>query len=129
MKEELRKILDLIEQDRITAAQAAELIEAMGIESEQPEKPRQQTRRTLRVLLMSAGGEKVNVKLPVGLLRSGLDIGKHFASASGKSKETLNNLDWDQLTTTVDQMLEDGTTGEIVNIAKPSGERILILLE
>ena len=92
MKEELRKILDLIEQDRITAAQAAELIEAMGIEDEKPDKPRQQTKRTLRVLLMSASGEKVNVKLPVGLLKSGLDIGKHFASASGKSQEILTRL-------------------------------------
>lgn len=128
MNEELRKILDLVEQKKITAAQAAELLEAMGLEeTSKPVAPPR--KRYLRVMVLSSDGDKINIKLPVSILRSGIDIGRHFGAVSGEGKEALQHLDWDSVMTMVDQMIEDGSTGEIVNVASADGDKVLILLE
>ena len=130
MNEELRKILDLVEQKTITAAQAEELLEAMGLEDEAkapPVKPQQ--KRFLRILVLSADGDKINIKLPVSILRSGIDIGKQFGNIKGEAQESLNSLDWGSVMVMIDQMIDDGSTGEIVNINSADGDKVLILLE
>ncbi|MDW7657789.1 MAG: hypothetical protein SCM11_11530 [Bacillota bacterium] len=129
MNEELRKILDLVEQKTITAAQAAELLEAMGLEDEAKAPVKPKSKRLLRIIVLSADGHKINIKLPVSILRSSIDIGKHFGAVSGEGKDTLNNLDWDNVITMVDQMVDEGSTGEIVNINSANGDKVLILLE
>lgn len=129
MNEELRKILELVEKGTITAVQATELLEAMGLENEAKAPVKPQPKRFLRIMVLSADGDKINLKLPVSILRSGIDIGKQFGSIRGEAQESLNNMDWDSVMTMIDQMIDDGSTGEIVNINSADGDKVLILLE
>ena len=129
MREELRKVLDLIEQKTITAAQAAELLEAMGVDEDRPIPLRPDKKRLLKVDVLSADGDKVDIKVPVSLLRAGMGMGKNFAMSSSHDNEAMKQLDWDDLMTSVEQMIEDGDTGEIVTVNSANGDKVRIWLE
>jgi hypothetical protein len=129
MKEELRRILNLVEQKIITAEQAAELLEAMGIEEEKPSHDAPPPKRTLRIMVNSASGDTVNLKLPESVLRSGFHIGQKIARTSGSESEAMNGVDWDDLIKTANQMIDEGTTGELMNINSANGDQVKIWIE
>lgn len=132
MKDELKKVLDMVELGKITSAQAAELIEAMGMGDVQSSpattKP---AKRMLKVHVISAGGDKVDAKLPVSLLKAGIGIGKSFvvSGAEGTNNEALKQLDWDQMMVAIDQMIEDDELGEIVTVNSAGGDTVKVWLE
>jgi polyhydroxyalkanoate synthesis regulator phasin len=82
MNEQRRQILQMLAEGKITAEEAERLIDAL--EREQPESPqgaapRQKSRRRyLRVLVMddsgSEGPSRVNVRVPLQLLRAGVRL-------------------------------------------------------
>jgi len=41
----------------------------------------------------------------------------------------MKNVDWGQLSSSVNQMLDDGSVGEIINIESDNGDKVLIWLE
>ncbi len=128
--EERMRILMMIQEGKISAAEGARLIEAL---EESSDKPSPTTTRPSRV---SAGGRKpqylrvmvtdtdtgksrVNVRLPVSLIDSGLRMGARFApEIEGLNMEDLNA--W----------LSSGETGQIVDIFdEDDGEHIEVFLE
>lgn len=132
MKEEIRKVLEMVEQGKISSAQAGELLEAMGLEDDAaPEVPVRKTeqKRLLKISINSADGDKVDVKVPISLLQAGMGIGKNFAASAGQDNPAMKDLDWDQLMIAVNQMVEDGTSGEIVTVDSADGDHVKIWLE
>lgn len=130
MKEELKKVLELVEQGKITSAQGAELIEAMGIgDSPASGTPAPAMRRMLKIHVISGKGDKVDVKLPVSLLKVGMGFGKAYAVKAGGENEALKQLDWDELMVAVNQMIEDNELGEIVTVTSADGDTINVWLE
>lgn len=130
MKEELKKVLELVEQGKVTSAQAAELIDAMGITDEQSMAVSAKTaKRMLKIHVISKDGDKVDVKLPISLLKAGMGIGKTFAVSAGGDNEALKQLDWDQLMLAINQMIEDDELGEIVTVDSADGDNVKIWLE
>ena len=128
--EERMRILMMIQEGKISAAQGARLIEALEESSEKPGPP------TTRPSHVSAGGRKpqylrvmvtdtdtgksrVNVRLPVSLIDSGLRMGARFApEIEGLNMEDLNA--W----------LSSGEMGQIVDIFdEDDGEHIEVFLE
>lgn len=130
MKEEVRKVLEMLEKGQLNAGQASELLEAMDAFGEQDNaKPAAVKRRNLRIKVNSSDGTKVNVKVPASLVSAGVNIGRYFTDRGGEGNEALKDLNWDELATAVTQMLEDGDIGEIVNIESEDGDNVNIWLE
>ncbi len=130
MKEEIRKVLEMLESGQLNADQAAELLEAMDAFDERRDtKPPLVKRRTLRIKVSSADGDTVNVKVPAALVSAGVSIGRFFADRGGEDNSALKDLDWDELAAAVKQMLEDGDIGEIVNIVSTERDNVDIWLE
>jgi len=127
--EERMRILMMIQEGKISAAEGARLIEALDDLSEPtaPSKPTSagistgKKPRYLRVLITDtdSGKARVNVRLPVSLINSGMRMGARFApEIEGLDMEDLNA--W----------LNSGEVGQIVDIFdEEDGEHIEVFLE
>jgi hypothetical protein len=130
MKDEIRKVLDMLEKDKINAAQAAELLEAMQVlGDDKPAAAAGNARRLLKIEVLSVKGDKVDIKVPMTLVSAGLSIGKSFAGQAAGSNEALKDLDWDQLSLAINQMMTDGSAGDIVTVLSAEGDSVHIWLE
>jgi hypothetical protein len=127
--EERMRILMMIQEGKISAAEGARLIEALDDISEpaSPHPPAPgsvsvgKKPRYLRVLVTDTdtGKARVNVRLPVSLINSGLRMGAKFApEIEGLEMEDLNA--W----------LNSGEVGQIVDIFdEEDGEHVEVFLE
>lgn len=130
MKEEVRKVLDMLENGQLTAAQASELLDAMGsFDDSATTKAAPAGKRMLRIKIFSANGEKVNLKVPAAVVGAGTNVAKYFAGHNHGKNDSIKNVDWGQLSASVNQMLDDGSVGEIINIESENGDKVLIWLE
>jgi hypothetical protein len=127
--EERMRILMMIQEGKISAAEGARLIEALD-DLSQPSPPSPppsrgyeggKKPRYLRVLITDTdtGKARVNVRLPVSLINSGMRMGARFApEIEGLDMEDLNA--W----------MNSGEVGQIVDIFdEEDGEHIEVFLE
>lgn len=128
MREEVQKILEMLEKGQINSSQASELLEAMDAFGEKSKSiPKANKKKMLRIKVNSADGDKVNVKVPASLIGAGVNIGRYFSD--GDNNPAVKDLDWDNLSSAVNQMLEDDEMGEIVNVESEDGDHVEIWLE
>ena len=129
--EQLR-ILELLEQQKITASEAAELLAALD------ERPRDSRRRDrsrwlaeelgppvdrarwfrVRVTDERTGRVRTNVSVPIGMVGFGLGFARRFRNVPGVNM--------------VDEMFEavrSGRRGTIFDVASDGGERVEILID
>ena len=127
--EERMRILMMIQEGKVSASEGARLIEALDDLSEPTPPPSQPSRssetgkkpRYLRVLITDtdSGKTRVNVRLPVSLINSGMRMGARFApDIEGLDLEDLNA--W----------MNSGEVGQIVDIFdEEDGEHVEVFLE
>lgn len=124
--EERMRILMMIQEGKISAAEGARLIEALDDLSEPSPPAASETTsgrkpRYLRVLITDTdtGKPRVNVRLPVSLINSGVRMGARFApEIEGLEMEDLNA--W----------LTSGEIGKIVDVFdEEDGEHVEVFLE
>ncbi len=127
--EERMRILMMIQEGKISAAEGARLIEALD-EISEPTPPTPpvpgsvsvgKKPRYLRVLVTDTdtGKARVNVRLPVSLINSGLRMGAKFAPE-------IEGLEMDDL----NAWMNSGEVGQIVDIFdEEDGEHVEVFLE
>jgi hypothetical protein len=128
--EERMRILMMVQEGKISAAEGARLIEALEDINDNPTPPSSPSSvsvssgkkpRYLRVLVTDTdtGKTRVNVRLPVSLINSGLKMGARFApEIEGLNMEDLNA--W----------MNSGEVGQIVDIFdEDDGEHVEVFLE
>ncbi len=127
--EERMKILQMIQEGKITAEDGAKLLSALSNSA----KTRKLTpqggvaRRTgaprwlrVRVTDMASGKSKVNVNLPLSLIDAGLNIAGHFA----------DDLDMDDIMSAVHDALDENLSGKIIDVVDgDDGEHVEIFIE
>ncbi|HQE92825.1 MAG TPA: hypothetical protein PLH19_08625 [Anaerolineae bacterium] len=119
MHEERRKILQMVQEGKITADEAARLLDALRNQVENTQQRKRKPRWVrIRVTDIEAKRLRVNLTLPVGVVRAGLRVGGNIAGMEG--------LDTGEL----EEMLNRGETGYILDMQDPSaGERVEIFVE
>ncbi len=121
--EERLKILQMLEDGKITAEEAATLLRALegrrrtgaGVPSGGGEN------RYLRVQVtdMASGAGKVNVTVPIGLVRAGLRIAERFAP-------DMEGLDLQEIV----ELITEGAMGKIVEVVDAEdNERVEVYVE
>ena len=107
MSEERRKILSMLAEGKISTDEAERLLRALGAPAEEPAGHDPKRPRWLRIQVEPTGGdgrgERVNVKIPLLLLRTGLKLGSVLpGSVRGKVCTALGDrgidLDLSKLT-------------------------------
>lgn len=127
--EERMRILMMIQEGKISAAEGARLIEALDDLSEPTPPMASASRGTtsgkkphyLRVLITDtdSGKARVNVRLPVSLINSGMRMGARFAPE-------IEGLDMEEL----NAWMNSGEVGQIVDIFdEEDGEHVEVFLE
>jgi len=126
MKEEIKKILEMLEEKKITSEEAVELLEALRETKEEEETTPLSTKkkRFLKIRVTKGDKPQVNVTIPFSLVKWGLNL------ASKLGKDTVNiegkeiPIDMDELNKA---MNDPEFTGKIVDVVEEEkGEHIEI---
>lgn len=111
MKEDVKRILKMVEEKKITAEEGEKLIDAMD-ESEVPSAAEEGTNtgepKFLRVHV-TGEDDKVDINVPLSLVEVGLKLGARFGALDD---EKLKGIDFNA----VMQAIKEGTRGKIVDV-------------
>ena len=134
MDEKLR-ILQMVEEGKLTAEQAVKLMSAL--EESAPAERFEDTLepsagrgsdayedKMLRVIVDSTQGDKVNVQLPVKIIRQVLKV-------TGKlpiKGEDLKDIDLEALTASILECLDNETLGDIVTVDAADGSTVRVFI-
>jgi len=121
--EERMKILQMIQDGKISAEDGAKLLSAITQNAEaQKNRPVSRTRDSrymrVRVTDLTSGKTKVSVNLPLGLVDAGLNIASNFMPDMGTdAAEDIRTA------------IHEGLTGKIVDVMDEDHEHIEIFIE
>ena len=129
--DERLKVLTMVQEGKITAEEAVQLLEALDVSTAEgkrktptpptpPDFPGRPGRwLQMRVTDTDTGKIRVNVRLPLGVVKSGLKMGMRFVpEAEGLDKEELLNA------------IEQGETGKIFDLYDDKdGEHVEVFIE
>ena len=134
-EDQKREILELLENGKISAREAAEMLsnaptkkrsaewsaDATGESAIEPTARRKAKRSMFRVRVrnMQTGENKVSVNIPVGIVKFGLKLGRRFSP-------DLESLDLDELS----GLMSDMETGMLVEVQNDeSNEHVQVFIE
>lgn len=126
MKEEIKKVLEMLEEKKISNEEAVELLEALKETKEEEETTPLSTKkkRFLKILVTKGDKPTVNVNIPFSLVNWGLNL------ASKMGKKTVNvegneiPIDTEELN---EAMNDPNFTGKILDVVdEQKGEHIEI---
>ncbi len=128
MDEERMIILKMLQEGKISAGEAANLLDALGSGKETKkksdsgeEKPSGKPGRWFRVVVTDTESGKIraNIRIPLGVINAGVKMGAHFAPQ-------MMGLDEDQ----IKKAVESGVTGQILDVYDDEdGERVEVFIE
>jgi hypothetical protein len=120
--EERMRILQMIQEGKVTAEEGARLLQALGSSTRNtPPPPPARDPRLLRVRItdVNSGKTKVNVNIPMSLVNVGIKLGARFTP-------THVDVDYDEIM----DAIKSGASGKLVDIEdNESGEHVEIWVE
>lgn len=129
MNEEILMILKMVEEGKISADKAKELIDALGDSSKDTEATvsKRYEDKFLKVAVLSNEGDKVNIQLPIKIVKDILKVSGKLPIA--KYIEGMDGIDIDALMNTLVSCLDNEVMGEIVNICSSEGDIVKIFID
>jgi hypothetical protein len=125
MSEERARILQMVSENKIDAQEAARLLSALNASPESDDAAAQAAPSAsarwfrVRVTNMETGRTKVNVNLPLSLVKVGLRMGARFSPE-------VNDLDWNELM----EAIQEGAAGKLVEVEDvEDGEKVEVFVE
>ena len=125
MNEEVMRIIKMVEEGKLNADKAKELIDAVEQPSQEIITVKDYDNKMLRVNIESHEGDEVKLKLPVKVIKT-------IIKATGKLPMMLTNVDgvnMDELIDIISSSLDSSVMGEILNINSADGDIVKILVE
>ncbi|MGE5481617.1 MAG: SHOCT-like domain-containing protein [Bacteroidota bacterium] len=125
MKEERLRILQMLQEGKITVEEADRLLQAL-VEADGPPgkivQPASRSRsRFLRVRVFSTNGDKVNVNIPLRLAKFAL----RFIPKDAQLQMAEQNVDLD----TILAAIEEGAEGKIIEVTTDGGDRVEVSVD
>lgn len=126
MDEKLR-ILKMVEEGTITAQQAADLMNAMGVEQPQEQLPviKSYDKKMFRILVDAPNGDNVNIQFPVGAV-------KKILKATGQipmPQQEMEGIDVKAMMEAVSECLDEEIEGDFVNVTAADGTKVRIFVD
>jgi hypothetical protein len=133
MSEDSKKVLEMLAEGKITSDQAAQLLEKLGrqdgernpVVADTSGSHKSSVPKYLRVVVDSTDGDKVNIRIPLALVRTGIKLSTMLPSkASEKMKEqgidlsALSELRGDEFLQALEELTVDvdSSNGDAVRI-------------
>lgn len=123
MQEDIKRILKMVEEGKIDADKATDLIEALNSQPEASRLPRPAgSDKMLRVKVISGTADNVNVNIPVSFLKA---IGTAVNNIKIPGVSEQEGIDIRMIMEAIDSGLE----GKIVDIKTGSGDLVEVMIE
>lgn len=123
MKEEIKRVLNMVEEGKIDSEKAAELIEALNTQPEtKPITRVGNSDKMLRVRVISEKEDNVNINIPVNFLKA---IGSAVNSIKIPGVSEQEGVDIAMIMDAIDSGLE----GKIVDVKSGNGDLVEIVIE
>lgn len=123
MSDDRLRILEMIANKTITAAEGAELLKAVDqADKELKIQPKKNAFKMFKVKVLSAEGDKVNVQIPIEFAKVALKSGKGFMKM-----DKIEDFDLD--VDAILEMVDKGVLGKIVDVESANGDLVEIIIE
>jgi hydroxypyruvate isomerase len=129
MKDEISRVLTLVEEGKIDKEKASELITILQ-GKDQPErvtikKEVPYGNKMLKIRVTSEQGDNVNVNLPINLVKAVLKVGTNIAEKIPEAAKYVKDINVDLLIEAIENELD----GEIVDITSANGDKVFVVIE
>jgi hypothetical protein len=130
MNEEISRVLTMVEEGKLDKEKAAELIHVLEgkdkpVDLNKPVSAAPYSDKMLKIRVTSDQGDKVNVNLPIKLVKAVLKVGTSIAEKIPEAEKYVKDIDVDLLI----QAIENELDGQIVDITSAKGEKVLVVIE
>jgi len=114
MKEEVKRILKMVEEKKISAEEGEKLLEALQPEevTEMITAEGDHSPRFLKIRLTEEGQTKVNINIPISLVDVGLKIATKIGPQYTEELKGLKDVDFEELA----RAIKEGLRGKLVDI-------------
>ena len=129
MKDEISRVLTLVEEGKIDKEKASELINILQ-GKDQPElvtikKEVPYGNKMLKIRVTSEEGDNVNVNLPINLVKAVLKVGTTIAERIPEAAKYVKDINVDLLIEAIENELD----GQIVDITSANGDKVFVVIE
>jgi len=131
MNKERRQILDMLDEGKITAEEAERLLEKLGVEGRTEDGSKAvkaHKLKYLRVLVESADGDNVNVRVPLALVKAGIKL-KGVIPEHAHAKMHEKGVDLDALSSLDEDELMEALRELQVDVDSDKGDTVKIFCE
>ncbi|XRG80383.1 hypothetical protein V5E38_08800 [Rossellomorea sp. GAMAL-10_SWC] len=128
MKDEISRILTLVEEGKIDKDKASELINILQ-DKDQPErvslKKESYGNKILKIRVNSEVGDNVNVNVPINLVKAVLKVGTNIAEKIPEAEKYVKDINIDLLI----EAIENEMVGQIIDITSSNGDKVFVVIE
>jgi len=133
MSDERLQILKMLEEGKITAEEASQLLEALkspqapsASDAPQEQEVRQAPAkaRWMRIEVQERNGDRVHIKLPLVVVKAALRMGGHFSMGGFDSDELGPDV-----MAELERALMAGETGLLIDVHEEDGNHVQLFLE
>ncbi|MBG9589046.1 SHOCT-like domain-containing protein [Cytobacillus firmus] len=129
MKEEITRVLTMVQEGKIDADKGSELIEVLkekeATGNKVLEKPAKYLDKTLKIRVVSAENDNVTVNLPIKLVKAVLMAGHSIAASIPQSEKYVTDID----ISLIIEAIENELDGQIVDIKSANGDTVSIIID
>ncbi|WP_338749313.1 SHOCT-like domain-containing protein [Bacillus sp. FJAT-52991] len=129
MKEEITRVLTMIQEGKIDADKGSELIQVLKEKEETGnklfEKPTKYLDKTLKIRVVSAENDNVTVNLPIKLVKAVLMAGHSIAASIPQSEKYVKDID----ISLIIEAIENELDGQIVDIKSANGDTVSVIID
>lgn len=128
MKDEISRVLTLLEEGKIDKEKASELIDILQGKDQLVTTTTEEVpygKKMLKVRATTAGGDNIKVNVPINLVKAVLKVGTSIADKIPEAEKYVKDIDINLLIAAIDNELD----GEIVNINSANGDKVYVVIE
>ncbi|WHX61356.1 SHOCT-like domain-containing protein [Peribacillus frigoritolerans] len=129
MKEEITRVLTMVQEGKIDADKGSELIQVLKEKEETVhkllEKPTKYLDKTLKIRVVSAENDNVTVNLPIKLVKVVLMAGHSIAASIPQSEKYVKDVD----ISLIIEAIENELDGQIVDIKSANGDTVSVIID
>ncbi|USK56100.1 hypothetical protein LIS82_06305 [Cytobacillus solani] len=129
MKEEITRVLTMVQEGKIDADKGSELIQVLREKEETDnklfEKPTKYLDKTLKIRVVSTENDNVTVNLPIKLVRAVLMAGHSIAASIPQSEKYVKDIDINLIIEAIENELD----GQIVDIKSANGDTVSVIID
>ncbi|MET4559926.1 DUF4097 and DUF4098 domain-containing protein YvlB [Lysinibacillus parviboronicapiens] len=129
MKDEITRVLTMVQEGKIDADKGSELIEILQGKEETAnkllEKPTKYLDKMLKVRVVSAENDNVTVNLPIKLVKVVLMAGHSIAASIPQAEKYVKDIDIGLILEAIENELD----GQIVDIKSANGDTVSVIID